>query len=119
GEKAQRKLMRAIDEQAAFHGFGDEGSTVNGELDADHEAFAADFFKKGIFGGQFLDATANFGAARDSVGENFCFVQYFQEFEGDSANHRATTERCTVNARADAESDCFRCQDGSERQTSR
>src|SRR5215470_18696 len=68
GEEAQRKFVRAIDQEAAFHGFGDERSAVDGEFNADHEAFTADFFDEGVFGSQLLDATANFSAASGGIG---------------------------------------------------
>src|SRR5262249_4980573 len=118
GEKAQRKFVRAVDEQAPLQRFSDERSAIDGEFDADHEAFAANFLDEGIFAGEFLDATADFSAASGSIGEDFCFFQNFQKFERDGADHRAATERCAMNARADAGSDGFGRENRAKRKAS-
>ena len=63
-KQAQREIVRAVDEQAFEHGLLDEGSSIDGELDADHQAFAANFADEAKFGGQRGKAFAQLGAAR-------------------------------------------------------
>src|SRR5256885_927587 len=115
GEEAQSKFVRAIDEQAAVHGFSDEGIAIAGEFDADHEAFTADFLDERVFGREFFDSGTNFGAASGCIGENFCFVENFEEFERDSADHGTAAKGGAMNARTDAGGDGFGGQDCAER----
>jgi len=65
-EEAQREVVRAIDEQAAAHGFGDEGAAIDGEFDAGDEAFATDFADERKFRGEREEAFAQFRAATSS-----------------------------------------------------
>jgi len=118
GEKAQSKFVRAIDEQAAVHGVSDEGIAIDGEFYADHEAFAADFLDERIIFRELFDSCANFGSARGGICEDFCFVENFEEFERDGADHGAAAEGCAMNAGAYASGDGFGGQDCAEREAS-
>src|SRR5580704_18809929 len=42
-QQAQNMFVRAIDEQAAAQGFGDDWRAVNREINAENQALAADF----------------------------------------------------------------------------
>src|SRR5713226_3006214 len=37
-QEAESKVVRAVDQQAALHSFGNEGCAFDGKIDADHEA---------------------------------------------------------------------------------
>src|SRR5260221_9046686 len=115
GQEAQSKFMRAIDEQAALHGFSDEGIAIDGEFDANHEAFAADFLDEGKFLRELFDSRANFRAASGCIAENFCFVENFEKFEGDGADHWAAAKSRAVNTGTDPGGDGFRGQNCAER----
>jgi len=117
GKETQRVIVRAVDEQPAIHGFRDERRAVDGELDADHEAFAANLLDEGIFFREFFDAGVNFGATSGGVLEDFLFFEKFQEFERDGADHGTAAERCAVYAGTDAGRDGFGRENSAEGQT--
>src|SRR6266849_4988635 len=68
-EQAQCKIVRAIDQQAALHGFADEGPAFDGEFDADHQTFGADFTDEAEFRSEFGKAIAQLSAARADIFE--------------------------------------------------
>src|SRR5574337_1489483 len=74
-KQAQGVIVRAVDEQAALHGFGDEGAAFDGKLDAEHEAFAAHFPDEVEFRGQPGKTFTEFGAARANVREEFLLFE--------------------------------------------
>src|SRR5260221_11186128 len=114
-QEAESEFVRAVDEQAAVHGFSDEGTAVDSEFDADHEAFAADFLDERKLLRELFDSSANFRSARGGVGEDFCFVENFEELEGDGADHGTAAEGGAMNAGAYAGGDGFGGQNCAER----
>src|SRR5260370_5788342 len=57
-EQAQREIVRAVDEQAFEQSLLDERSAIDGKLDADHQAFAANFANEAEFGTQGAETPA-------------------------------------------------------------
>jgi hypothetical protein len=45
-KQANRKIVSAVDEQAALQSFGDERATFDGKFHAQHAAFAANLLNK-------------------------------------------------------------------------
>src|SRR5580765_8319756 len=68
-KQAQREIVRAVDEQAAKHGLRDKRSAVDGQLDANHQALAANFADKWELGGERGKASAQFRTASANVFE--------------------------------------------------
>lgn len=66
-QQADGVIVSAIDQQAAIHRFGDQRRAVNGQLDADHQAFAPDFADKVEAPRQSRDAFAQLGAKLANV----------------------------------------------------
>src|SRR5216684_8725369 len=60
-QQAQGKIVSAVDQQAALHGLADERRAFDGEFDADHQAFGADFADEAEFGGKFDETFAELG----------------------------------------------------------
>ena len=116
-KQAQRKIVSAIDEQAALHGFGDEGIAIDRKLDAEHQAFGANFADEIEFGGKFREAIAQFGAALADIFEELFILDDVEEFEGNGARQRAATKGGAVQAGRNAGSDGFGCEDGAERKS--
>src|SRR5258708_21462892 len=69
GQQAQGKVVGAIDYQTLTQSFGDEGIAVDGEFDAQDQAFAAGFADEIELGGELGEALAEFGCAVANVGE--------------------------------------------------
>ena len=65
--------MGAINEQTLAQGFGDEGIAVDGELDAEHQAFGANFADEIEFGGELGEPFAELIAAMPNVGKDSDF----------------------------------------------
>src|SRR5271168_281790 len=114
-EEAQSEIVGAIDEQAAAHGFGDEGAAIDEEFDAGDEAFAAHFADEGEFLGEGEEAFAQFRAAGGDVLEEFFVLEDVQKFEGRGACQRAAAEGGAVEAGRNAGGNGFRGEDGAER----
>src|SRR4029077_5581574 len=68
-KKAQREIVSAVDEQAVKQGLRDKGSAVDGKLDADHQALAADCADEREFGGECGKAFLQLRAASPDVFE--------------------------------------------------
>jgi hypothetical protein len=85
-EKAQGKVVGAIDQQALTQGFGDVGIAVDGELDTEDQAFAANFSDEMEFGGEVGEAFAKFRAACANVFEKLLIAEDVQKFESGGAN---------------------------------
>src|SRR5258708_19555853 len=89
-QQAQCKIVSAIDQQAALHGFADERSTFDEEFDADHQAFGADFADEAEFGGKLGKSFAQLAAARTDIFEKFFIFHDIQELEAYAPPHRPT-----------------------------
>src|SRR5260370_6271107 len=74
GPQAQGKVVGAIDYQTLTQSFRREGVAIDGELDAEDEAFAADFADEVELGGELGEAFAELGAAGADVFEEFFLV---------------------------------------------
>src|SRR5579864_5742477 len=118
-KKAQSVIVRAVDEESLFRGFGDERATFNGKFHADHEAFAADFFDEIEFGRKFRKAFEKVSAAGANVLEEFFVFDDIQEFERGGADERPAAESSAVEARRDARGDGFGGENRTERQPCR
>src|SRR5580658_5279671 len=68
-KQTQDVFVRAINEQAATQRLGDDWSTVNREINAEDQAFAADFADEIEAGGDFFNSLAQLGAAFTDVRE--------------------------------------------------
>ena len=68
-QQAQSKVVGAIDEQTLTQSFGDEGVAVDRELDAEDEAFAADFAYEIELDGELGETFPELRATGADVGE--------------------------------------------------
>src|SRR5439155_17740853 len=105
-KQANRKVVGAIDEQAAFERFGDKRAAFDRKLHAEHASLAADLFHEIKFRLKFFEALAKFLSARADVFEQLFLFDDFQKFKSDSADHRTATKRRAVQTGRDA------CRDG-------
>src|SRR6266446_328940 len=80
-QKTQRKIVSAIDQQAALHGFADKRRTFDREFDTDDQAFAADLVDEGEFCRKLREAFAQFGAAQADVVEQFFVLDDAEKLE--------------------------------------
>src|SRR5229473_2957138 len=101
-QQAQSKVVGAIDEQTLTQSFGDKGIAIDGEFDAEDQAFAADFADEVEFGGELGEAFAELGATVADVGEQLFAFDDAEKFEGGGANQRAAAECRAVQAWRDA-----------------
>ena len=90
--------MRAVHEQAAIHGFGDERSALDGEFDTDHQALAANFANEAELFGESGDAFADFGASSPDILEELLILDDGERLERGGTDQRATAKSCTVQA---------------------
>src|SRR6266850_2390369 len=67
GKQTQRKIVSAIDQQSALHGFRDKWRTFDGQLDAKHQPFSANFADEVKFGGELHEAFAKLRATCANV----------------------------------------------------
>src|SRR5579859_97414 len=118
-EKAQRKVVRAIDEQAAKQGLLNEGSAVDGQFDAKHQAFAADFADKRKFSGESGEAIAKLVATSANVLEKSLVVDDVEKFESRRASKRAAAKRRAVETGRNAVGNGLRGENRAERQSRR
>src|SRR5258707_14692602 len=116
-QQAQSKVVSAIDEQTLTQSFSNEWIAIDGEFDAEDQAFAADFADEIQFGGELGEAFAELGAAGADVGEQLFAFNDAEKFEGGSANQRAAAECRAVQAWRDARGYGFGGQDFAERPT--
>src|SRR5216684_9354007 len=91
-QQAQSKIVRAIDQQTTLHGLADERSAFDGEFDADHQAFGADFADEAEFGGKFDETFAELGTTRADIFEKFVLFDDIQKLEGHGTRQRATAK---------------------------
>src|SRR5580765_983409 len=66
-QQANRKFVRAIDEQAAMQRFAHERATFNGKFHAEHATFAANFLYEIAFGLESFQTGAEFGPAYTNI----------------------------------------------------
>src|SRR6267378_3488911 len=71
GKQAQRKIVSAVDQQSALHGFRDKRRAFDGELDTNHQTFAANFADEVKFGGELREAFAQLSTTSANVSEEF------------------------------------------------
>src|SRR6267154_210506 len=102
GQEAQGEIVRAIDDQALAQSFGGEGIAVDGKLDAEDEAFAANFADEIELSGELGEACAEFGAAGADIFEELFIFDDGEELEGSGTNQRSTAKGRAVQAGADA-----------------
>src|SRR6266404_2457860 len=81
GKQTQCEIVSAIDQQAALQGFGYKGRTFDGELDANHQTFSANFTDEVKFGGELRKTFAKPRTARTDVFEELFALDGFEEFE--------------------------------------
>src|ERR1700731_421497 len=114
-QQAQGKIVSAIDQQTAPHGFADERRAFDGEFDPDHQAFATDFPDKAEFGGELRETLMQFGAAQADIFEELSVLDDVQELEGHGASQRAAAKRGAVHPGRDTRSNILRSENGAER----
>ena len=111
-------FVRAINEQAAAQGFGDDRRAVDREINAKDQAFAADFADEIELGGELFDSVAQLGTAFANVREQIGVFDDVQEFQRGGADERATAECGAVQSGNECRCKFFVGDDGAERQAS-
>src|SRR6266851_1051884 len=114
-QQAQREVVGAVDEQTAPHGFGDKRSAFDGELDTDHQAFAADFTDEAEFGGELRETLAQLRAAHADIFEKFLALDDAEKFERNGTSQRAAAKGGAVHAGRDTRSNRLGRENGAER----
>src|SRR6266404_624563 len=104
GKQTQREIVSAIDQQAALHGFRYKGRAFDGEFDAEHQPFPANFADEVKFAGELRETFAKLYAARADVFEELFALDGFEEFERGRASERTTAKCCPVHAGRNARS---------------
>src|SRR6267143_1992964 len=118
-EKAENVVVRAIDEQATSERFLNYGRPVDGEINAEHQAFAADFTDEIEAPRNSLQASAQFSAALPDVCEQVRFFDNGEKFERGGADQRAAAERGPVHSRRKGRGEFFIGDECAERQPAR
>src|SRR5712664_2033562 len=95
GKQTQCEIVSAIDQQAVLHGFRYKGRTFDGEFDAHHQSFSANFSDEVKFGGELREAFAKLRAARADVFEELFALDGFEEFERGRARKRTAAKCCS------------------------
>ncbi len=91
--------MRAIDEQALLQRGGDQRRAINGKLDAEDQAFAADLADENrILRPVVSEAFAQFRAAITNIHEQFGVFDGLQELQRSGADQRAAAEGGAMQA---------------------
>src|SRR6267154_5112597 len=106
-QEAQREIVRAIDDQALAQSFGGEGIAIDRELDAEDQAFTANFADEIELCCELGQACAELGAACADVFEELFIFDDGQELEGGGTNQRSTAKSGAVQAGTDAGGDSF------------
>src|SRR5260370_39142822 len=91
-QKTQRKIVSAIDEQAALHGFADKRRTFDGKFNADDQAFARDLADEAEFCGKLRETFAQFGTTQADILDAFFLLDNFEELERHGASQRAAAD---------------------------
>src|SRR5690348_16971576 len=115
-QKTQGGIVRAVDQQTAAHGLRDKGSAIDGELDANHEAFPANFADERKFSGQRGKAFAQFSAAGSDIFEEILVLDDVEKLERGGASERATAKGSAVQTGRNALGNRFGSEDGPERE---
>src|SRR5713226_702739 len=116
-QQAQGKIVGAVDEQAALHGFADERRAFDGEFDADHQAFAADFADETELDGKLGEAVAQLRAAHADIFQQLFVLNDLEELESHGTGQRAAAKRGAMHPGRDARGDLFGGENGAERKT--
>jgi hypothetical protein len=90
--------VRAVDEQALLQRFGNVRSAFDVQINAQHQAFAANFADEIEFRGQLFQARLKFGAARANVGEQLFPLDGVEKRQARGARQRSTAKRRAVQA---------------------
>src|SRR5579864_911594 len=91
-QEAKSKVVRAVDEQAALHSFGDKRGAFDGELNADHQPFGTDFPNEIELGGKFVEAFAQLRRTSADIVEKFFLFNNAKKFKRHSAGERASAK---------------------------
>src|SRR5580692_5204096 len=73
-------LVRAIHDQPASQRFRDEGRAIHGQVNAEHQALAADVTDEIEFAGEFFNASTQFRAALANICKQLFFLDYREKF---------------------------------------
>src|SRR6266478_550459 len=114
-QEAQGKIVGAIDQQTAPHGFADERRAFDGEFDTDHQAFATDFPEEAGFGGKLRETLMQLRAAQADIFEELFILDDVEELEGNGASQRAAAKRGAMHPGRDARGNILRGENGAER----
>src|SRR2546430_147352 len=87
-QQAHGKIVGAIDQQTALHGFADKRRAFDGEFDTDHQTFTADFADDAEFDGQFREALAQLRASRADIFEQLLVLDDVEELKGNGASQQ-------------------------------
>src|SRR5579883_1764502 len=90
-QETQRVVVRAVDEQSALERRRDERRALDGQLDANHQTFAANFLDYRELSCQCFEPRTNLGASRPNVFEQLFVFDNPQKFERCGAGKRTAT----------------------------
>ncbi len=111
--------MRAVDEQALFQRFGNVRSAIDVQIDADHQAFAANFADEIEFGGHFFQAGFQLGAARANIGQQMFLFDRVEKRQARGARQRPAAKRGAVKAGRKGRGKFLAREERAERQSAR
>ena len=111
--------MRAVDQQTLFERFGDIRSAVHGQVQAEHEPFAAHFPDEIEFRGQFLQTRLQFRAPCAHVGEQAFLFHRIEKCQAGGARQRPSAKRGAVQAGRKRRGKFFLRQESAQRQAAR
>src|SRR6267378_506036 len=113
-QQTQRKVVSTVDQQPALHGLGDERPAFDGEFDADHQAFTANFADEAEFGCEPCEAVAELSTARADIFEELLVLNDLEKFQGHGASQRAAAESGAMHPGRNARGNLLRGKNGSK-----
>src|SRR5215472_4112832 len=116
-QKAKREVVRAVDQQTALYRLGDKRSAFEGKLDADHEAFRADFANEVELRSEFAESLPQLFASRTDILEKLFLFHDAQKFERSGTSQWPAAERSAMHPGRHARGHRFRGQNGAKRKT--
>src|SRR4029077_1786728 len=116
-KQANRKIVRAIDEQSELERFGDKRTAFDRQFNAKHASFTADFLDEIESGFEFFEPRANFLSALADIFQKFLVFDDSQEFESYGEDHRTPAESSAVKSGRDARCHGITGQDRAQRES--
>src|SRR5437588_1063010 len=114
-QKTKCEVVRAVDKQAALHGFGDKRRAFDRKLDADHQAFAANFANEIEKSRDLRQAFAQLFAASADIVKEFFLFDDAEKFESNGARKRPAAKGRAMHPRGHVRRDRFGRKNGAKR----